>query len=281
MAQKFVDLHVHTNASDGEYPADEVIRQASEVGLAAVGIADHDSVDGIDAALEAGEKFCVEVIPGIELSSELGTSEIHVLGYFIDWHDKKLRVLLNIIQDVRKWRARKMVEKLQGLGLDIAYDEVLAEAGDAKAICRPHIARVLLKHGYIEKFQDAFDLYLKSDGPAYVKRYEMSPADAIQTVRRVGGIPVLAHPIFAQADEMLPAYVELGLRGLEVYHIKHDESANRRYEELARKYGLLITGGTNSHGSKDPVGTVRVPYELVEKLKAEHKLSSGKLGLYK
>jgi predicted metal-dependent phosphoesterase TrpH len=272
MAQKFADLHVHTQASDGEYPPEEVVRQASKAGLAAIGIVDHDSVDGIDAALGAGEKYGVEVIPGIELSSELGTSEIHVLGYFIDWHDKKFLALLNIIQDVRKWRSRKMVEKLQGLGINITYDEVLAEAGDTKAICRPHIARVLLKHGHIEKFQDAFDLYLKRDGPAYVKRYEMSTQDAIQTIRRVGGIPVLAHPISAQADEMLQVYIELGLRGLEVYHIKCDEAASKRYGGLARKHGLLITGGTDSHGPDDPVGTVRVPYEYVEKLKAERKL---------
>jgi len=274
MVQRFADLHVHTRASDGKYAPEEVVRQAREAGLAAMGISDHDSVGGIEEALEAGEKFGVEVIPGIELSSELGTREVHILGYFIDWRDRKFQVLLNIIQDVRKWRARKMVEKLQGLGLDITYEEVLEEAGDAKAICRPHIARVMLKHGHVEEFQDAFDRYLKNDGPAYVKRYEMPPSDAIQSIRRVGGIPVLAHPVFAQADEMLPAYIELGLRGLEAYHIKHDEEASRRYEELARRYNLLITGGTDAHGPDDPVGTVRIPYEYVERLKAAHKAKS-------
>lgn len=274
MVQKFADLHVHTQASDGEYSPEEVVRQAREAGLAAMGISDHDSVGGIEEALQAGEKFGVEVIPGIELSSELGTREIHMLGYLIDWRNRKFRVILNIIQDVRKWRAQKMVEKLQGLGLDITYDEVLEEAGDAKSICRPHIARVMLKHGHVEEFQDAFDRYLRNDGPAYVKRYEMSPSDAIQTIRGVGGIPVLAHPVFAQADEMLPAYIELGLRGLEAYHIKHDEETSKHYEGLARRYELLITGGTDAHGPDDPVGTVRVPYELVERLKAAHEARS-------
>jgi predicted metal-dependent phosphoesterase TrpH len=274
MVQRFADLHVHTRASDGEYAPEEVVRQASEADLAAIGISDHDSVGGIEGALEAGEKFGVEVIPGIELSSELGTREVHILGYFIDWRDRKFQVLLNIIQNARKWRARKIVEKLRGLGLDITYGEVLEEAGDAKAICRPHIARVMLKHGHVRGLQDAFDRYLKNDGPAHVKRHEMSPSDAIQSILKVGGIPVLAHPVFAQIDDMLPAYIELGLRGLEVYHIKHGEEVSRRYEMLARRYNLLITGGTDAHGMNDPVGTVRIPYEYVERLKAAHKVKS-------
>ncbi|MDI6884369.1 MAG: PHP domain-containing protein [Hadesarchaea archaeon] len=272
MAQKFADLHVHTHASDGESSPEEVVKAARDAGLAAIGIADHDSVDGIEPALDAGEKYGVEVIPGIELSSELVDSEVHVLGYFINWRDEQFRVLLRIIQDVRKWRARKMVEKLQGLGIDITYEEVLAEAGKAAAVCRPHIARVMLRHGYIKNFQDAFDLYLKSDKPAYVKRYEMSPSEAIDIIRRVKGIPVMAHPVFAQADEIIPAYIEMGLRGLEVYHIKHDEATSKHYEELAQRYGLLVTGGTDSHGPDEPIGATRIPYEYVERLKAERKV---------
>ena len=272
MVQKFADLHVHTHASDGEFSPEETVRRARDAGLAAVGVADHDSVNGIEAAIEAGERFGIEVVPGVELSSELADREVHILGYFIDWRDEKFRVLLNIIQDVRKWRAQRMVEKLQGLGINITYEEVLEEAGRAAAVCRPHIARVMLKHGYIKDIQDAFDLYLKSDKPAYVKRYEMSPSEAIGYIRGVGGIPVLAHPVFADVDEILPAYVEMGLRGIEVYHIKQDEATSRRYEELARKHGLLITGGTDSHGPDEPIGTIKIPYEHVEKLKAERKL---------
>lgn len=272
MARKYADLHVHTLASDGESSPEEVVKQARDAGLVAVGIADHDSIDGIEEALEAGERFGVEVIPGVELSSELAATEVHILGYFIDWHEEQFRVLLRIIQDVRKWRARKMVEKLQGLGINITYEEVLAEAGKSAAVCRPHITRVMLKHGYIENFQDAFDLYLGSGKPAYVKRYEMSPSEAINTIRRVEGIPVMAHPVFAHADEIVPSYVEMGLRGLEAYHIMQDEATSRHYEELARKYGLLVTGGTDSHGPHEPIGAVKIPYEYVERLKAERKV---------
>ncbi|KXB02538.1 hypothetical protein AKJ44_00215 [candidate division MSBL1 archaeon SCGC-AAA261F17] len=271
MTKKFADLHVHTQASDGKYTPDEAVKEAHKAGLAAVGIADHDSVDGIEEALAAGKKYGVEVIPGVELSSELGESEIHMLGYFIDWHDRKLRVLLNIIQDVRRWRAKKMVEKLQDLDLSITFEEVLEEAGEAKAICRPHIARVLLKHGHIKEFQNAFEQYIGNEGPAYVKRYEISPRSAIQIIRDAGGIPVLAHPVFAQADEMLPAYIELGLQGIEVYHINHDDETSKHYEKLARKHKLIITGGSDAHGADSPVGAVQLPYEYVEKLKTKHK----------
>lgn len=264
---KFADLHIHTMASDGLITPEEVVKQAHTAGLAAVSIADHDSVGGIESALEAGEKYGVEVIPGVELSSEIKGSELHVLGYYIDWQSKWFRDKLLLFQDARIDRARRIVEKLRKLGMDISYDMVTAL--DGKVLGRPHIARVLLDRGYVKTEDEAFKRYLALGKPAYVEKYQLSPAEAIKMIKRVNGVPVLAHPVFAHADDMFPELVELGLCGIEVYHSKHDAQATKYYEQLAQKYGLLIVGGSDSHGSKIPVGNVRVPYSLVEKLKME------------
>lgn len=271
MTKKFADLHVHTRASDGGMLAEEAVRQAGEVGLAAIGIVDHDSVNGIEAAFEAGKKCEVEVIPGVELSAYLDDSELHILGYFIDWRDERFRATLQKFIEVRLNRAKQMVEKLRGLGLDISYEDVLVEAGDG-VVGRPHVARALTKRGYVESTDRAFELYIDAGGPAYVDKYRLSSAEAIEMIQRVGGVPVLAHPLYVFREEMLPELLKQGLGGIEVYHTKHDILATRRFEDLARRHNLLVTGGSDSHGFDVPIGTVRVPYELVEKLKAERKL---------
>lgn len=271
MAKKFADMHVHTRASDGEMLAEEVVRRAREVGLAAIGIVDHDSVNGIEAAFEAGKKCEVEVIPGVELSAYLDDSELHILGYFIDWRDERFRAMLQKFIEVRLNRAKQMVERLRGLGLDISYEDVLVEAGDG-VVGRPHVARALTKRGYVESTDRAFELYIDAGGPAYVDKYRLPSAEAIEMIRRIGGVPVLAHPLYGFREEMLPELLKQGLGGIEVYHSKHDIFATRRFEDLARRHNLLVTGGSDSHGFDVPIGTVRVPYKLVEKLKAERKL---------
>lgn len=271
MAKKFADLHVHTRASDGGMLAEEVVRQAGEVGLAAIGIADHDSVNGIEAAFEAGKKCEVEVIPGVELSAYLGDSELHILGYFIDWRDERFRATLQKFIEVRLDRAKQMVERLRGLGMDISYEDVLVEAGDG-VVGRPHVARALTNRGYVESTARAFERYIGAGGPAYVDKYRLSSAEAIEMIQRVGGVPVLAHPLYVFREEMLPELLKQGLRGIEVYHTKHDILATQRFEDLARRHNLLVTGGSDSHGFDVPIGAVRVPYERVEKLKAERKL---------
>ncbi len=271
MAEKFADLHVHTRASDGGMLAEEVVRQAGKVGLAAIGIADHDSVDGIKAALEAGEKYEVEVIPSIELSAYLYDSELHILGYFINWRDERFRVVLQKFQEVRLRRAEQMVEKLRGLGLGISYEDVLGEAGEG-TVGRPHVARALTNGGYVKSINGAFKRYIGVGCPAYVDKYRLPSAEAIKVIQRIGGVSVLAHPLYSFREEMLPELIKQGLQGVEVYHSKHDISEIRLFEDLARRNNLLVTGGSDSHGFDVPIGTVRVPYELVEKLKAERKL---------
>jgi hypothetical protein len=269
MKEKFADMHVHTRASDGMISPEEAVKLAKEAGLVAVGVADHDSIDGLEAALEAGKRYGIEVIPGVELSAEAEATEVHIIGYYIDWRDRQLRKRLRKFQEFRKDRARRIVDKLRELGVDLTYEEVLAVAG-GEVIGRPHVAQVLVKRGYVQNPDEAFDRYLGSGKPAYVKKFELSPAEAIRMIERIGGIPVLAHPKFG-GEDMLSELVSHGLRGIEVYHSQHGPSEISRYKRLAREHNLLATGGTNSHGFDVAIGSVRVPYKLVEMLKEQLK----------
>ncbi len=268
----YADLHVHTNFSDSVYSPEEVLIHAKEAGLAAVGICDHDSIGGVQEALELEDKYGVEVVPGIELSTELKNMEVHMLGYFYDWKDKHFQALLKTIQEVRVWRAELMVVKLQNLGFNISFEEVINETGSG-AVGRPHIARLMLKKRYIKDYQEAFDKYLKFGMPAYVGKYEMHPKDAIAQITKLKGIPVVAHMKYsemsqAEFEELLNA----GLKGIEVYHTMHGPEENKKYMDVANKYGLIVTGGSDSHGPDEQVGSVKVQYSVsVERLKAERK----------
>lgn len=265
---KFADLHVHTRISDGIITPEDAVKQAHEAGLAAIAIADHDSVDGIQPAIWAGRKYDVEIIPAVELSSGIDNHELHIVGYYIDWQDKWFRDKLLVFQDWRRDRARKIVEKLEELGMEVPYNLVIALEG--AVVGRPHIAQAMVIRGYVKTAKEAFDKYLGAGKPAYVAKYPLSPAGAIKLIKKAGGLPVLVHPVFAHADNMLPKLVEDGLRGIEVYHSKHNATVTKHYMRLARKCGLLITGGSDSHGGADVIiGGVRVPYSIVERIKDE------------
>jgi len=264
---KFADLHVHTRISDGIFTPEDAVKQAHRAGLAAMAIADHDSVDGIRPAIWAGKKYGVEIIPAVELSSGFDNHEIHIIGYYIDWQSKWFRDKLLVFQDARRDRARKIVKRLGELGVDVSYNLVIALA--AGVVGRPHIAQAMVNRGYVATTDEAFDKYIGAGKPAYVS-YQSSPAGAIKLIKKAGGLPVLVHPVFARVDNMLPKLVEDGLMGIEAYHSKHDAKVAKHYTRLARKYGLLITGGSDSHGSGDAlIGSVRVPYSIVEKIKGE------------
>jgi hypothetical protein len=269
--ERYVDLHVHTSFSDSVYSPEEVLKRAKEAGLVAVGICDHDSVGGLRDALNFEDRYGVEVIPGVELSTELDNTEIHLLGYYIDWTDAQFQALLKTIQEVRVWRAELMVSKLRDLGINLEFKEVLAESGKG-SVGRPHIARLMVKHGYVSEIQEAFDEYLKYGGPAYVGKYEMHPREAIAHITKLRGIPVLAHMKFSEIEESkFKELVKAGLRGMEVYHAKHSEEESERFLRLAEKYNLLVTGGSDSHGEEDPIGCVKLPYEFAERLKDDRK----------
>lgn len=265
--QKLADMHVHTRISDGVSAPEEVVEQAKRAGLAAVCVADHDSIGAVEQALWASQKYEIEVIPSIELSSQVGDRELHILGYFIDWRAKWFRDKLVELQEDRRERVKEMIDKLAGLGVKIPYNLVISI--DGGVIGRPHIALAMLDRGYVKTFQEAFDKYIGYGKPAYVGRYPLTPTEALEIIQRAGGVSVLAHPLYARADNMLPELVEHGLRGIEIYHSKHDASTTRHYKQLAQKYGLLITGGSDSHGREVPVGGVKVPYSFIERLKEE------------
>jgi hypothetical protein len=262
---KLADLHIHTQVSDGWFTPDEAVEQASRAGLAAVSIADHDSVSGIKSAIWTGKKCGVEVIPGVELSSRFESGDIHILGYFIDWQDRWFNNKLLDLQEARTDRAKEILNRLKALNINISYNVILVIAGGAMG--RPHIAQAMLDQGYVRTVREAFEKYLGIDRPAYVEKYPLSSAEAIRMIRKAGGIPTLAHPVFYRVDEVLPELVEQGLQAIEVYHSRHDTAATEHYEELAKKYDLLITGGSDAHGREVPVGAVRISYELVEKMK--------------
>jgi predicted metal-dependent phosphoesterase TrpH len=265
--QKYADLHVHTRISDGFFAPEEAVEQARKAGIAAICITDHDSITGVEGALWAGQRWGVEAIPGVELSSQFEDKELHIIGYYIDWRKEWFRDRLLKLQEDRRERVKKMVDKLNELGVKISYNLVISL--DGGVIGRPHIAMAMVEQGYAKTMQEVFDKYIGFGKPAYAGRYPLTPFEAIEMIRRVGGVPVLAHPIYARADDMLPELVEHGLRGIEVYHSRHDASTTKHYRRLAKKYDLLITGGSDAHGMEVPVGSVRVPYSYVEKLKEE------------
>jgi len=244
-----VDLHVHTVHSDGLLSPAEVIELAGTLRLAAVAITDHDTVEGIESALQAGCTSPVEVVPGVELSAEYDNQEVHILGYWIDHSHDGLNGILESLRQSRYVRAEKIVGRLRALGFPLDYQDVLSVAGGA-APGRLHIARVLVNRGYVESVRTAFEEWLGFSKPAYEERYKLSPQDAVAAVRSAGGIAVLAHPGLTGSIKLLDSLVRWGVRGLEVYHPDHSLLQTIRLKYLALGKKLCITGGSDFHGSE-------------------------------
>ncbi|NOX97314.1 MAG: PHP domain-containing protein [Nitrospirae bacterium] len=269
MEEKYIDLHIHTRFSDGTLSPEEVVEYAVKNNLTAISITDHDSLRGVGSALALSRKYQLEVVPGVELTAEVDNKEIHILGYYLDWQDKELQDKLGMLQKVRMDRAKKMVEKLRELGVVISFPEVEKMAGEG-AMGRLHLARVILQAGYVNSVDEVFRRYIGDEGPAYVKKYRFTPEGAMKLIVGVGGIPVLAHPSLLGNDELIPSLIKDGLRGIEVYCTNHDLESSHRYEELAYRYDLIPTGGSDCHGLAKReilIGKVKVPYSCLEKLK--------------
>ncbi|WP_274650499.1 PHP domain-containing protein [Paenibacillus humicola] len=257
MALNQADLHTHTTASDGtQRPADNV-RMAAEKGLAAIAITDHDTVDGIAEAMEAGAALGVIVVPGVEISTSAGGRDIHMLGYFIDWQNEGWREKLAGQLRVRDKRNELIVAKLRELGVAITMEEVTAEARsrgkEGGSIGRPHIAAVLLAKGAVRSMQEAFDRYLGEDGLAYVNPPRLHPFEAVDWIREAGGTSVIAHPGLYGDDDLVEDIIRYGAQGIEVYHSDHGAEEEARYAGLAAKYGLIATGGSDFHGERNGV----------------------------
>jgi predicted metal-dependent phosphoesterase TrpH len=276
------DLHAHTTASDGLFTPTQLVEHAKKVGLQGVALTDHDIVSGFEEALEAGKKWGIEVIPGVEISTLWEKKEIHVLGYFIDTHSPKLLEQLQIQRQARQRRNQQMIQKLNELGIEIRIEEVLAKKrDDVSNVGRPHIAEVLVDKGVVQTISEAFDKYLGEEtGIAYVTTSRIDSLQAIDLIKECGGVPVLAHPGLYGRDELIPLMVERGLVGLEVRHPDHSAEDVKRYQRLAEKYGLIPTAGSDFHGERQgamyhaDLGTCSVDVTQVEKLraKAKHRL---------
>ena len=266
-----VDLHVHSTASDGLYHPEDLTRKAAGMGLKYFALTDHDTVDGIAAARKTAFAFPeLTFIPGVELSTDTAKGETHILGYFIDESDPSFLAELENFRDSRDIRARRMVEKLAGLGVILDWDRVREIAGEGTAIGRPHIARAMLEKGYIENFEDAFHDYIESGGPAYVERSKMTPAEAISLILRSGGVPVLAHPFTTgEPEAMIQHLQKAGLAGIEAYYHENTTEQTEEMLAMAARYGLLVTGGSDFHGesmSGGYLGSVDIPERVAEDL---------------
>ena len=273
-----LDLHLHTTHSDGSLPPSEVLALAQKAGVTALAITDHDIMDGIPEATAVGAELGIEVIPGVEISSRYAESEIHVLGYFMDWKDQEFLNHMASLRESRHKRNPLIVEKLRGLGLAITYEEVRTLAG-TESVGRPHIARVLMQKGYVQSAKEAFDRYLGDRKAAYVPRELPDPADAVAWIRAAKGIPVLAHPLWVKATgEVLVKLCEklkaAGLGGIEVHYSTHTKQQAAEFLNLAKQLDLLVTGGSDFHGLTKPDievgvgrGDLKVPDKLLEPLR--------------
>ena len=262
----YIDLHMHSTRSDGSFSPTEVVERAAELGISVISLTDHDSVEGVEEAQNAGDDVGVEVIAGTELSAQEAGSDVHILGYFVDPKDPDLLACLKNFQDARLERAEKMVAKLNRMGVKIQMAQVLAKAENG-AIGRPHVADVLVEEGVVFSNDQAFHKYLGYGKPAYQPKFTLTPSEAVEVIHAAGGLASLAHPILYKRDAMIPELIKQGLDGLEVMHIKHDRAAVRRYSNLAKEYGLLTTGGSDCHGDgrgQSVMGKVKVPHEFLD-----------------
>lgn len=264
------DLHLHTTFSDGTERPERVVELAHEAGLSAMAITDHDNTEAFAIAQPLAARLGIELLPGIEMSASAEGAEVHLLGFLFDLQDDDLQRHLAEQQARRVERVREMARRLQRVGVTIDPEEVLQLAGEG-TVGRPHVARILMKHGYISSLAEAFQKYIGPENPGFVTGSPVAPATIIRLIRNAGGIPVLAHPIYLKRDDLIEQFVADGLLGLEVYHSSHGPDAVRRYDALAERLQLLKTGGSDFHGdSKEgvPVGASTVPCTLLEAMKA-------------
>jgi len=272
-----VDLHAHTTASDGVLTPTELVELALERGLSLLAITDHDSTDGVAGALARAAGTPLEVWPGIEISTDVPQTEVHMLGYFVDTSNPKFQDTLLKLRDSRVLRAQQMVAKLNALGMSLTFERVRQLAGEG-AIGRPHVAQAMVEMGYVQTARDAFNLYLSRNGPAYVERFKLTPIEAAQLIREAGGMPVLAHPTYINPGENsgfdFTAFVrelaDNGLVGIECYYGDYPPETVSELCDIAREFDLIPTGGSDFHGrgvySAD-LGEREIPAESIERMR--------------
>lgn len=275
---KYADLHVHTNFSDGTFTPEEVVRRANAKGLSCIAICDHDCVDGIPPAIECAGATPLEIIPGVELTVIKNSKEIHVLGYFISWKEKWFTEILKRVQKEREARIDKMLSKLKRFNINLDKEKVMALAGGKGSVGRLHLARALAETRMVSSVQAAFDIYIGDFKPCYVEDIGFGPKEAIDVILKAKGVPVLAHPAVLRDDSIVQGFIKDGIYGIEVYHSDCTRSDNKKYEKMAKDYGILTTGGSDCHGHakhKVLMGEIKVPYSLVERLKEKAREIKG------
>ena len=272
---KFADLHLHTLFSDGTFTPEELVLHAQKSGLSCIALTDHDTVEGCARTAAACAAVQMEFISGSELTAEHEDIEVHVLGYFLDTQNQVLLDRIAQFQSVRQQRIHEMVAALNKLGVPLQVETVFALA-NCKSPGRPHVARAMVKEKLIGSLDEAFERYLKKGRPAWVPKTKMSALESVHLIHQAGGLAVMAHPGLNRSDEIIPALVAAGLDGIECFHTKHSTVMSERYLEIAETHHLLVTGCSDCHGfskNKPLIGTVKLPYNHVERLLAAKKIA--------
>ncbi|MBN1930374.1 MAG: PHP domain-containing protein [Desulfobacterales bacterium] len=278
-----IDLHIHSTASDGTLSPAEILSLAQQLKLGAISITDHDTVHGSKEALSVGIPPSLKFLTGVEISASAPLSfpclgSLHILGYAIRVDDTILNQTLDLLQKARANRNPQIIERLNNFGIHLSLKDVINNAGQCQ-LGRPHIAQFMMKKGFVESIDEAFDRYLGKGKPAYVDKYRVECAKAIQIIKNAGGIPVLAHPCLIRPslnqpiENLIITLKSMGLKGIEAYYPKHSPDLTKHYTEIANRHGLLITGGTDFHGSIKPEiemgfgkGDFFVPYSVYKRL---------------
>ena len=283
---KRIDLHTHSLCSDGAQTPADVVRTAKAAGLSAIALSDHDCISGVQEAIDTGKALGVEVIPAVELSAQSDT-ELHILGYFVDIHNRKLQETMAYALQVRDQRQEETCRKLQEQGFDITMEEARAEAHGSPVLCRAHFAQIMVRKGYAESVKDAFARYLSVGCYAYSNRQALTGPEAVSLIREAGGIAVAAHlHLIKKPDEELKQYLKelipYGLDGVEGYYTDYTPDMEQRYRSMAKELGLVISGGTDYHGANKPhisIGTGRgnleIPYSVLDGLRERHQAVMG------
>ncbi|MDP7240360.1 MAG: PHP domain-containing protein [Dehalococcoidia bacterium] len=261
------DFHLHSNVSDGKYTPQEVVRLAAAAGVRVMALTDHDTVAGIVPAQAAARELSIRFVPGVELGTDIPFPEVHILGFFVDPGRSEFQVGLEQQRNSRVARAQKMLEKLEGMGVHLSWEQVRTLAA-GESVGRPHIAQAIVENGYVPTLGEAFATYIGRESPAYVKREKLTPESAVALICRGNGLAVLAHPAeIQQIDELLPRLKAAGLVGVEAYYNNYPPHVVNSILATASRHELLPLGGSDYHGvggNDTPIGGLDIPTQVVE-----------------
>jgi len=261
-----IDLHSHSNFSDGTFSPQELIDEAIWNGLSAVALTDHDNLDGLTAFEAAGKEKGIETIRGVELSCVMEDAEVHILGLLVE-PDTELSARLVQLRDEREVRMQKMLDKLAEMSINIPYEDV--RVGSGKAVGRPHLAQALVAKGIVRDIGEAFEKLIGDHGPAYVEKHRLTVREGIRLIHQAHGLAILAHPMIGDLVGRIGELAAMGIDGVEQYYPKHDTATEQRIGDVCRRYELEASGGSDFHGNAHgpTLGSVEVPYSVLEKLK--------------